>query len=275
MTYTPQDYERFKAFLEDSSGIVLGENKQYLVQSRLGRLMQQEGLASLGEVVNKLTSPGSAAFRARVIDAMTTNETLWFRDGYPFRALTDQILPEFAKNKKQPLRIWSAACSSGQEPYSIAMILADFQRANPAVNLNYRILASDLSENILEAAREARYDDFSLSRGLGAEQKARYFHQVGEYWELDEAIKNRIDFRVQNLLESFALLGRFDVIYCRNVLIYFSQKRKEDIIRRLADVLEPGGYLILGASETLHALNDRFEMVRLAAGGLIYRKLPV
>ncbi len=266
-----QDYKDFRAFLENACGIVLGENKQYLVSSRLNRVVADFKLESVGELVAQLRRDSRSELRNRVVEAMTTNETSWFRDNHPFAALKDVILPELGKSRRNPVRIWSAACSSGQEPYSIAMTLHEFQMGQPgALNADVQIVATDISPAVLQAAKAGRYDELSMARGLSPERRKRYFQQHGQQWEVSPVIRSRVQFRDLNLLQSYALLGRFDVIFCRNVLIYFSSESKRDILTRMARALNPGGYLLLGGSESLAGVSDLFEMHR-HLGGVIYR----
>ena len=269
-TLDADEYRDFCRFLEDACGIVLGDNKQYLVASRLSRLMDESGIASLGELVRRLRS-GAGPLRERTIEAMTTNETSWFRDNHPFRALREKILPELARAQRNPVRIWSAACSTGQEPYSISMTVHDLQQSRPGLLPGpVQIVATDISTEVLKVARQGRYDGLSMARGLGGDRRERFFRPVGDEWEVRPEIRARVQFRPLNLLQSYALLGRFDVIFCRNVLIYFSTDSKRDILERMARTLNPGGYLLLGGSESITGLSDAFALERYA-GGVVYR----
>lgn len=268
-----QDFQLFREFLEKSSGIVLGDNKQYLVASRLNRLLEQQGITSLGELVRRIQASPRAGLREAVIDAMTTNETLWFRDVYPFEVLKNKLIPEFIKdNPGQRLRIWSAACSSGQEPYSLSMSIDEFERSNLGqLRAGAQIVATDLSGSILTAAKSAEYDSLSVARGLSQERLTRYFDPLAPgRWQVKAPIRSRVEFRALNLLESYAMLGKFDIVFCRNVLIYFSADVKKDILRRMHGVLKPGGYLMLGASEALNGLPELFQMVQCSPG-IVYR----
>ncbi|MDD3608500.1 MAG: protein-glutamate O-methyltransferase CheR [Halothiobacillaceae bacterium] len=271
MSSRPEHYQAFQQFLERECGIVLGEGKQYLVDTRLSRLMRDGGYADLGQLVNKLTTSRDSSLVTRVVDAMTTNETLWFRDEYPFEALRKRILPEFETRGTSSVKIWSAACSSGQEPYSISMIFEEYKSEKPACRLNLSITATDISETVLAAARAGRYDDIALGRGLSDARRTRFFDRGPDGWTIKPPLRSRVTFSFQNLLGDFTRLGRFDIIFCRNVLIYFSRDTKATIINRMAACLNPGGYLILGASESLNQISDRFEMVRLVGGGIIHR----
>ncbi|MBB3104994.1 protein-glutamate O-methyltransferase CheR [Azomonas macrocytogenes] len=275
MSFNP-DFEQFRVFLEKTSGIELGSNKQYLVSSRLNRLMEQQGLKSLGDLVARIQTQPRSGLREQVIDAMTTNETLWFRDTYPFEVLKQRILPEILKaNPGQRLRLWSAACSSGQEPYSLAMTVDEFERSNPARLKagiqGVQIVATDLSGSMLTACKAGEYDSLAIGRGLSRERLQRYFEPAGPArWAIKPQIKSRVEFRSLNLLDSYAILGKFDIVFCRNVLIYFSAAMKKDILARIHGVLKPGGYLFLGASEALNGLPDLYQMVQCKPG-IIYK----
>ena len=265
----PDHYQAFRRFLEQSCGIVLGDNKQYLVSSRLGHLMTREGIADLGELVQLVQGPRGAALRGRVIEAMTTNETQWFRDLYPFAILKERLFPELVQRGNHHVRIWSAACSSGQEPYSISMALEEFRAQGR--RLDAEIVGTDISPAMVAQARLARYGGSAINRGLALERRQRFFRQVEQdVWEARPEVRARVRIHAHNLLESFAALGRFDLIFCRNVLIYFSAASREDILRRMCQQLQPGGYLIVGASESLARHADDLEMVR-SHGGVIYR----
>lgn len=268
---TAEEYRDFREFLENACGIVLGDNKQYLVSSRLNRILAEYKLDSLGQLVRVLRGQRSSALRERIIEAMTTNETSWFRDDRPFKTLRESVFPGLAKKRPGTVRIWSAACSSGQEPYSISMVVQEFQMGNPgALSGEVQIIATDISPAMLRDARAGRYDGLAMARGLSPERKERYFRPHGDTWEVIAPIRARVQFREFNLLESYALLGRFDVIFCRNVLIYFSSESKRDIVARMAKSLNPGGYLFLGGSESISGLSDAFEMVR-SPSGVVYR----
>ncbi|MCF6753204.1 protein-glutamate O-methyltransferase CheR [Pseudomonas stutzeri] len=268
-----QDFEQFRIFLEKTCGILLGSNKQYLVSSRLNKLMEQQRITSLGELVRKIQSMPRSGLREQVVDAMTTNETLWFRDTYPFEVLKNRVLPELLKSGAgQRLRIWLAACSSGQEPYSLSMSIDEFERANPSQpRLGVQIVATELSGTMLAASKAAEYDGLAIARGLSSERLQRYFDVAAPgRWVVKPPIRARVEFRTQNLLDSYAALGKFDIVFCRNVLIYFSADVKKDILRRIHATLKPGGYLFLGASEALNGLPELYQMVQCSPG-IIYQ----
>lgn len=267
-TLTPAQYQAIHDYLERQAGIRLGPGKEYLVISRLGRLLPGLGLGGFGELVERLGGLVAGRLHTSVVDAMTTNEAFWFRDAAHFRALVDGILPEHASGR---LRIWSAAASTGQEAYSAAICLQDaIQGGRVSRGLNYEIVGTDISPSALREAQGASYCGLSASRGLTDEQRRRYFREHGGCVELLPQYRQRVSFREFNLLKPFDVLGRFDVVFCRNVLIYFSQERKRDIIRRIARALNPGGHLFLGSTESMTGHEDLFEM-RSLAGGLVYR----
>lgn len=270
MTISEQEYRDFSRFLESQCGIVLGENKQYLVRSRLSPLVAKYKLQSLAELLRHAISGRNRDLRVAAVDAMTTNETLWFRDSYPFTVLADKILPELSTNKR-PLRIWSAASSSGQEPYSIAMTILETQARRPGLLPNVSITATDISSSMLEMCKLGVYDHLALGRGLSPERQHLFFQGVGDgKMKINDKVKALVNFRPQNLMESYSLLGKFDVIFCRNVLIYFSSEIKTKVLTQLANSLNPGGYLLLGASESLIGVSERFDMIRCNPG-IIYK----
>ncbi len=266
-------YEAFTDFLEKHSGIALGPNKQYLVSSRLRGIIRETGVNDLGELLSLVERDVRGRLRGQIIDAMTTNETLWFRDTHPFEILRDRLLPEYAAGRSgKPLRIWSAACSTGQEPYSISMIIEQFKQRRPGAISGEKIIATDISSRALSDAREGEYAMLALGRGLDTQQLKQYFDQTRDgRWKVKKHIASRVEFRPLNLLESYSLLGQFHVVFCRNVLIYFSADIKRQILQKIHQTLLPGGYLIVGASEAVNGLNDYYEMVHCRPG-IIYRK---
>jgi len=242
------------------------------VKSRLRRILEDNQLGSLGELLDRLKRPGRNNLSEVVIDAMTTNETLWFRDNHPFRILQNILLPDFADRKMvQPLRIWSAACSTGQEPYSTAIVIEEYRRLRPGRLRDVKIVATDISKTVLDAARRGEYETIAIGRGLSPERQQQFFTAaINGRWQIKPQIKAMVEYREINLLERY-LLGKFDIAMCRNVLIYFSAEHKRDILTRIHASLNPGGYLILGASESLTGLTDLYEMVQCSPG-IIYRK---
>ncbi|WP_298940869.1 protein-glutamate O-methyltransferase [uncultured Psychromonas sp.] len=265
-------YKKFASFLEKQCGIVLGENKQYLVKSRLTPLVSQFDFPSLPDLIEKVITGHNNQLRNSVVDAMTTNETLWFRDVYPFELLTTKLFPEFLKTKRN-LKVWSAASSSGQEAYSIAMCAIEYDKIKPMNNLNIKITGTDISDSMLNQCNLGQYDSLALSRGLSEGRKRQFFIPVDglmNKMQVKPEVKKLTSFKRLNLLDSYAGLGKFDLIFCRNVLIYFSNDVKSQILNQFANALNPDGYLILGASESLNGLTDKFEMVRCNPG-IIYK----
>ncbi|AIV04815.1 MULTISPECIES: protein-glutamate O-methyltransferase [Vibrio] len=270
ITISDQEYRDFSRFLESQCGIVLGDSKQYLVRSRLSPLVTKFKLASLSDLLRDVVTGRNRELRIAAVDAMTTNETLWFRDTYPFTVLADKLLPEMAANKR-PIKIWSAASSSGQEPYSMAMTVLETQQRKPGLLPNVSITATDISSSMLDMCRAGLYDNLALGRGLSPERRRTFFEDAGDgRMKVKDNVKRLVNFRPQNLMDSYALMGKFDIIFCRNVLIYFSPEMKSKVLNQMANSLNPGGYLLLGASESLTGLTDRFEMVRCNPG-IIYK----
>lgn len=262
------EFQAFRDYLQSVCGILLGENKEYLVVSRLKTLMTDRKLEGISALLNEMKRDHKV--RETVVDAMTTNETLWFRDNHPFRILREKLLPEFSENRKS-FTIWCAASSTGQEPYSISIEIEEFKRKKSGVVSGEKIVATDISPTALDIAKRANYEKIHLSRGLPQEYLTRYFEESEPgRWKAKRDITSKVDFRSLNLLNSFAALGRFDLVFCRNVLIYFSSELKEDILRRIHATIKPGGYLFLGASESLNGLSDIYEMVQCNPG-IIYQ----
>ncbi|HEY3791268.1 MAG TPA: protein-glutamate O-methyltransferase CheR [Bradyrhizobium sp.] len=255
---TPLDYEFLRKLLKERSGLDLSADKQYLVESRLIPLARKAGLPGLPELVQKLKG-GTEALTAEVVEAMTTNETFFFRDKVPFDHLKATIVPELlqARASRRSLRIWCAASSTGQEPYSIAMCLKEFGAA--LTGWRVEIIATDLAQGVLEKSRAGLFSQFEVQRGLPIQLLVKHFAQIGELWQLNADIRAMVQFRQLNLLQDFSHLGVFDIIFCRNVLIYFDQDTKTNVFGRLARMVEPDGFLMLGAAETVVGLTEAFR----------------
>lgn len=255
-------YNEFRDFLERTSGIVLGDNKEYLVSSRLTQILRENEIADLGALMESLQRMSGSPLKQQVIDAMTTNETQWFRDNHPYMILKNKLLPGLKNAGGMGLRVWSSACSSGQEPYSISILIDEYNSENPAGKIpRAEIVATDLSSKILDAAKEGVYDELALKRGLTPERRQRHFSPLNDNrWQVKQQIKSRIKFQPLNLLDNYRALGKFDIIFCRNVLIYFSPKVKQDILTRMHACLKPGGYLFVGSSEALNEAGKLFDM---------------
>jgi len=260
MDITLKEYSDFQYFLRRSCGIEIGENKQYLVKNRLSSVLREFSLASYSELMSHLdaNSVFSNRLKSKVIDAMTTNETYWFRDDSQFLALKNEVLPELFLQTRSVVKIWSAACSSGQEPYTMSMCVEEMVKSKGSP-INVQIVGTDISKTILNEARTAIYSGMAINRGLDSKE---YFQEVDVGYQLKSEIVRRVRFQQLNLLQSFSGMGRFDVIFCRNVLIYFSDEVKREILRRLAGALEPGGYLFLSSTESVPMDMKIFTPVR-------------
>ncbi len=255
---TGEDFDLLCRLLKDRSGLVLTRDKAYLLESRLLPVARKRNMKSLDELIATLRGRADGDLVRDVIEAMTTNESFFFRDVKPFDQFRNYVLPQILKTRatKKSIRIWSAACSSGQEPYSLAMILAEEKAKLQGWQIE--IVATDLSNEILEKAQAGAYSQFEVQRGLPIQLLVKYFKQQGERWQIDPAIRGMVKFRCLNLLDDFQPMGHFDVIFCRNVLIYFDQPTKAMVLDRLARVLAPDGFLYLGGAETVLGISDKF-----------------
>ena len=255
---TPLDYDYLRKLLKDRSGLVLSSEKQYLVESRLTPLARKAGIASLGDLVAKLRG-NDERLAVDVVEAMTTNETFFYRDKIPFDHFRDTIMPGLltARARERRLRIWCAAASTGQEPYSLAMCLREMK--DKLTGWRVEILGTDLSNEVLEKARAGVYSQFEVQRGLPIQMLVKHFSQVGDTWQISPEMRAMVQYRQLNLLSDFSHLGSFDVIFCRNVLIYFDQETKISVLNRVARQLDPDGFLVLGAAETVVGLTEAFK----------------
>lgn len=255
---TPPDYEYLRKLLKDHSGLDLSADKQYLIESRLLPLSRKCGVAGISELVQKMKG-GASSIVAQVVEAMTTNETFFFRDKVPFEHFRDTIMPEMlaARAGRKSIRIWCAAGSTGQEPYSLAMSLKEMGAA--LAGWRIEIIATDLSNEVLEKSKSGVYSQFEVQRGLPIQLLVKYFKQNGEFWQINPELRAMVQHRQLNLLHDFSQLGTFDIIFCRNVLIYFDQDTKINIFGRLAKSMEQDGFLVLGAAETVVGLTDAFK----------------
>jgi chemotaxis protein methyltransferase CheR len=258
---TPLDYEFLRKLLKERSGLDLSADKQYLVESRLVPLARKAGLPGIPELVQTMMKGGAEKLTVDVVEAMTTNETFFFRDKVPFDHLRDTILPLMMQSRanRKTLRIWSAACSTGQEPYSIAMCLKE--KAAQLAGWRFEIVGTDLSQEVLEKSKAGIYSQFEVQRGLPIQLLVKYFTQIGELWQISSDIRGMVQHKQLNLLQDFSHLGKFDVIFCRNVLIYFDQDTKVNIFERMSKVIEPDGMLMLGAAESVVGITDAFRPV--------------
>ena len=256
---TPLDYEFLRKLLKERSGLDLSPDKQYLVESRLVPLARKAGLNGITELAQKMKMGGAEPLIAEVVEAMTTNETFFFRDKTPFDHLKDTMLPALlqARAARRSLRIWCAASSTGQEPYSIAMCLKGLGAAIAGWRID--IVGTDLSQGVLEKSKAGIFSQFEVQRGLPIQLLVKHFVQVGDMWQLNADIRSMVQHRQLNLLQDFGHLGTFDIIFCRNVLIYFDQDTKASIFERLSKVVEPDGFMVLGAAESVVGISDAFK----------------
>jgi chemotaxis protein methyltransferase CheR len=261
LVVTPLDYDFLRQTLKQQSGLALGADKHYFLESRLLPLARQAGLGGVGDLARALKTGRDAALMAAVVEAVTTSESFFFRDKTPFDHFRGLIMPALlaARRQSRAIRIWCAAAASGQEPYSIAICLREM--ASAIAGWRIEILATDLSGAVLDRARQGLYSQFEVQRGLPIKLLLKYFAQVGELWQIAPEVRAMVKYHRFNLLADFTSLGTFDVIFCRNVLIYFDQDTKSDVLRRLAEAQSSDGYLVLGAAETAIGLSDRFKMV--------------
>jgi len=265
------DFKAFCDYLQKASGITLSAGKSYLVSARIRNIMAEHEFADLS-ALTKALNKNDKRLHQEIVDAMTTNETFWFRDDYPFQYYTKTLLPTWASSeyKESSIKIWSAACSSGQEPYSLAMLCEEYKALSPLTK-RVEILATDLSSTILQKAKLGQFDKLSIARGLSQQRLDKFFSlSQNQQWQVNNELKRYIQFKSLNLLEPYSSLGKFDIIFCRNVLIYFTRETKTDILKRMHSCLKPGGFLCLGSSESLAGAKDLFSMVHCKPG-IIYQ----
>ena len=250
-------FESMRRLLYARSGLSLEGDKLYLLESRLMPIAREAGLPDLAALLKRIEA-GDHDLGQSVVDAMTTNETFFFRDRVPFEKFRNVMLPQLlaARAAERRLRIWCAACSTGQEPYSLAMLLDD--EARRLTGWNVEILATDLSRRAIDSARQGLYSQFEVQRGLPITMLLRYFQRAGDRWQINEFLRSRINFREFNLMSDYRPLGSFDVIFCRNVLLYFDVSTKRDILARLSRALAPDGFLLMGSAETVIGLSEAF-----------------
>ena len=255
----PEDFDFLGALLKDRSGLVLARDKGYLLESRLLPVARRHGIKGLDELVAAVRVRRDAALLRDITEAMTTNESLFFRDIKPFEIFKSKVLPDLmaSRQSSRTIRVWCAASSSGQEPYSLAMTLKE--EGARVANWRVEITATDISVEMLEKAKAGSYSQFEVQRGLPINLLLKYFKQIGDKWQIDNALRGMVKYREFNLLEDPATLGQFDVIFCRNVLIYFDQPTKTKVLERMARILTPDGFLYLGGAETVIGVTERFQ----------------
>ncbi len=268
MPVSQRDFDFVRTVVREESAIVLNDGKEYLLETRLLPLVRREKFGSLDELIEKMRSNPHSALHDQVVDAMTTNETSFFRDESPFEALRTHIMPELLERPaRPPIHLWCGACSTGQEPYSIAMVLREhFLTACAGV----QILATDLSPTVVAKAQRGLFNSLEVRRGLPERLLKKYFAKEGRAWQIDASLQEMVKFGLMNLVQPWPPLPAFDVVFLRNVLIYFDVETKRAILAKIRRVLRPGGYLFLGSAETTLSLDDAFERVRCGAS-ICYR----
>lgn len=262
---TDEDFSNFQALLEKSCGIIVKSSQKYLIEHRLSVLLLEMGMTNFSELYQK--SRYSKTILHQVIDRITTNETSWFRDLSCWRLLEFEILPKLIKRVNEgamSIKIWSAASSTGQEVYSLLILIDELLKKEglSALSKRFYVLGTDISSNVLQLAQEAKYDGFTMNRGLSDGRMEKYFYQEENFWYLSDSIKEKANFRQLNLKEDFQHLGSFDLILCRNVAIYFSGTFKKDLLHRLGQVIRPNGSMLLGATETILGMETNFKTVK-------------
>ncbi|MDQ2756771.1 MAG: protein-glutamate O-methyltransferase CheR [Actinomycetota bacterium] len=262
MALTPELFHFICDLVRRDAGIVLEDGKEYLVESRLLPLARAAGIATTADYVAALRTRPTPDGRGAVVDALTTNETFWFRDQDPFEALTRVVVPELSgrPNPRRKLRIWSAACSSGQEPYSIAMLMAELLLP---LGWSAEIVATDISPTMLDRARAGTYSQLEVGRGLPASMLSKYFRRCGTQWQVSDDIRSMVTVAPLNLTQPLPVGSPFDIVFLRNVLIYFDTPTKSRIMRQVRQVTTPGGFMFLGAAETTLGVDDAWERVPL------------
>jgi len=263
---TPDEFQLFKNYIYESSGIALEKGKEYLLETRLNSLLDHYECSTFKDLYFKSKSDISKKIEEKIIDAISTNETYFFRDKAPFELLQHKILPDLidkrSKNStlKPNLKLWSAASSTGQEIYSIAMTLHGMGIS--PTNYNIQLLGTDISDAAVAQASYGSYNKFEVSRGLDQKRIDQYFHQENDKWRINDQIRIMVQFKKINLMKAFSGMGKFDIILCRNVMIYFTEEDRKRIYENIARVLEPDGYLLIGSTESLSNTTDLFQPQR-------------
>ncbi len=271
------EFKLFEKFISDRTGIIISRDKAYLIETRLSRFLSEFGVLSFNELYYKLAKSGDTELSERVIDAITTNETLWFRDEYPWRVLENILMPSFIEKLRnrevKKIRIWSAAASTGQEAYSTAMCISEYLEKNGITDISadsFEIFSTDISKTVLSIAERGRYDSISIMRGMLPGYKEKYFDQTGNVYVLKDKIKQMVNFRHFNLKNSYFTLGQFDLVFTRYVLLYFSDALKQDIVNRMYDTMKDNAVLFIGTTEIDDVLKEKFQ--RETYGNNLYYK---
>ncbi len=284
MDVSPQEFRDVQTLVRTLCGLVLTDDKTYLVRTRLEPVVRSHSCKTFGEYLGRLQQSHARLMRDELVEALTTGETSFHRDAHPFESFRKQIVPELANQirtriEKRDLlpqiRIWSAGCSTGQEPYSIAMCILDFLAATPALGVRpeqFSILATDVSSRSLNTAREGKYHERDLERGLTSEMRSRHFQRQGEQWLANQDLRQLIEFRRLNFIDPVTGMRPFDVIFCRNVLIYFDIATRQRLCDQFHQLLASGGLLILGAAESLYGLATALTPSQLGTT-TVYRKV--
>jgi len=276
MKITQNEFELFRRLIQEKCGIALDNSKGYLLENRLARMLTESLCNNFGELYYKLKNSKSESMLNKMIEAVTTKETLWFRDQYPFKALHEIIFPTvLQKNKTSDINIWSAGCSSGQETYSIAITAQEFRKSiSQGQNFINRvsILGTDISTRSIEHALIGEYDDIAIQRGLSSKRLNQFFYKNGNNWQINDSIKKMTLFEYQNLLDLPKRFGPFDIIFIRNVMIYFSEDLKKRLFKRISSILKKNGYLFLGTGEAVQGYSDKFSTLKYE-GGIYFQLL--
>ena len=257
----PDDFDYIAALVKKRSGLVLSKDKVYLVESRLAPVARRHGLAAVDDLARKIRSAPPESLLKEITEAMTTNESFFFRDKIPFDTFSEVILPNLlvTRQASKSLRIWCAASSTGQEPYSLAMILRE--KAAQLQGWRIEIIGTDISSEVIDRAKRGLYTQFEVQRGLPIQYLVRNFKKIDDHWEIDPVLRGMVQYKLFNLLEDFRGLGAFDCVYCRNVLIYFDSPTKKDVLERISKQMPGDGYLLLGAAETVIGVTDTFKLM--------------
>ena len=266
------DFAFVAKMLREQCALVIEPGKEYLIKARLTPLVQKHGLVSIEQLIERLRGAGSNALLTEVVEAMVTTETTFFRDIHPFETLKKTILPQLIelRRSQRQLNIWCAASSSGQEPYSIAILLKEYFPELGSWRIN--VTATDISREMLQRSRAGRYSQMEVNRGLPTPLLLKWFRQEGAYWQLDDQIRNTITFTQMNLAQPWPSMPMWDLVFLRNVMIYFDNAVKKSILGRVARVLSKDGYLLLGGAETTLSLDDSYYRVEALKSGFYQLK---
>jgi chemotaxis protein methyltransferase CheR len=267
MALKQSDFDFIRQMIQQRAAIVLDDNKHYFVESRLGPVVEETGSKSMDHLIEQLRGPGNTALQQKVTEAITIHETSFFRDMHPFKALRESVFPDIIEKRgsERAISMWCGACSSGQEPYTVSMIL--HQHFPQIANWRVRFIATDISNKILDKAKGGRYSQLEINRGLPAPMLLKFFEKHGLEWQIKPEYKKFLEFRQLNLIENWPPMPKMDIIFLRNVLIYFDVATKRRILGKIRELLKPDGYLFLGAAEMPMSVDNSFERVNLTRAG--------